>query len=76
MNVLVPDCSNSIALAMELLQSCTKSMVLYLEPDAWRVAKFDIGCLHAITGLILGLHPVSERQCYFVTTSLIGWAQA
>ena len=26
--------------------------------------------------LILGLHPANERRCYFVTTSLIGWAQA
>ena len=27
-------------------------------------------------GLILGLRPVNERRRYFVTTSLIGWAQA
>ena len=26
------------------------------------------------TGLILGLRPADERQRYFVTTSLIGWA--
>ena len=26
-------------------------------------------------GLILGLLPVNERRRYFVTTSLIGWAQ-
>ena len=25
--------------------------------------------------LILGLRPVNERRRYFVTTSLIGWAQ-
>ena len=30
----------------------------------------------SITGLILGLHPANERRRYFVTTSLIGWAQA
>ena len=29
-----------------------------------------------ITGLIIGLRPANERWCYFVTTSLIGWAQA
>ena len=29
-----------------------------------------------ITGLILGLRPANERRRYFVTTSLIGWAQA
>ena len=28
------------------------------------------------TGLILGFHPANERRRYFVTTSLIGWAQA
>ena len=27
-------------------------------------------------GLILGLRPANERRRYFVTTSLIGWAQA
>ena len=27
-------------------------------------------------GLILGLRPASDRRCYFVTTSLIGWVQA
>ena len=29
-----------------------------------------------ITGLILGLRPANESRCYFVTTSLIGSAQA
>ena len=28
------------------------------------------------TGLILGLRLANERRRYFVTTSLIGWAQA
>ena len=27
-------------------------------------------------GLILGLRPANERRRYFVTTSLIGWAEA
>ena len=31
-------------------------------------------CVHD-TGLILGLRRANERQCYFVTESLIGWAQ-
>ena len=30
----------------------------------------------SISGLILGLRPANERRQYFVTTSLIGWAQA
>ena len=28
------------------------------------------------SGLILGLRPANKRQRYFVTMSLIGWAQA
>ena len=28
-----------------------------------------------ISGLILGSRPANERRRYFVTTSLIGWAQ-
>ena len=31
---------------------------------------------HSLTpGLVLGLHPTNERRRYFVTTSLIDWAQ-
>ena len=30
----------------------------------------------SMKGLILGLRPANERRRYFVTTSLIGWAQA
>ena len=33
------------------------------------------GIHHVITELILGLRPANERRRYFVTTSLIGWAQ-
>ena len=29
----------------------------------------------SMAGLILGLRLANERRCYFVTTSLIGWAQ-
>ena len=29
-----------------------------------------------VAGLILGLRPANERQCYIVTASLIGWVQA
>ena len=27
------------------------------------------------SGLILGLRPANETQCYFVTTALTGWVQ-
>ena len=36
----------------------------------------SIGSLIDTPGVILGLHPTTERRRYFVTTSLIGWAQA
>ena len=36
----------------------------------------DNRVLIGYTGLILGLRPANERRRYFVTTSLIGWAQA
>ena len=49
----------------------------------WRIKKhiaklyqMNTSMSDASTGLILGLHPVNERRRYFVTTSLIGWAQA
>ena len=32
-------------------------------------------CLGWITGMILGLHTTNKRRRYFVTPSLIGWAQ-
>ena len=32
--------------------------------------------VHIHTGMTLGLRPANERRRYFVTTSLIGWAQA
>ena len=32
--------------------------------------------LYIYTELILGLRPANGRRCYFVATSLIGWAQA
>ena len=31
--------------------------------------------VHRAIGLILSLCPANERQCYLVTTSLIGWTQ-
>ena len=31
--------------------------------------------IYHLSGLILGLHPANERRRYFVTTSLICWAQ-
>ena len=57
------DCSNSIGNALELLQSFDKPMNIITVHYA------------ANPGPILGLHPANERRRYFVTTSLIGWAQ-
>ena len=40
---------------------------------AWAVACQVFSSL--FSGLVLGLRPANERQCYKVTLSLIGWAQ-
>ena len=45
-----------------------KGHVVYV-PNQWTLL------IHS-TGLILALRPANERRRYFVTTSLIGWAQA
>ena len=43
----------------------------------WGVHYEDLGEINSIiAGTILGLCPANERCHYFVTTSLIGWAQA
>ena len=39
------------------------------------VMKINIQMELHVSGLILGLRPAIERQRYFVTMSLIGWAQ-
>ena len=45
-------------------------------PSQWETVLLcnDVSLIGA--GLILGLRPANERRRYFVTTSLIGWAQA
>ena len=35
-----------------------------------------IGIMSVTDGISLGFRPANERRRYFVTTSLIGWAQA
>ena len=40
-----------------------------------RCRSLSLGLVDQDTGLILGLRPANERRHYFVTTSLIGWAQ-
>ena len=45
------------------------------------IASYDLTKLLSIaivikSGLILGVRPANERRRYFITTSLIGWAQA
>ena len=37
--------------------------------------KWPLTNARMLAGLILGLRPANERRRYFVTTSLIGWAQ-
>ena len=49
------------------------SMLTYYEWDTGTDLSAPFWCT---AGLILGLCPANGRQHYFVTTSLIGWAQA
>ena len=49
------------------------TMVLTL-PDK-QILVFHEEGFNTLTGLILGLHLANKRRRYFVTTSLIGWAQ-
>ena len=43
---------------------------------SWFLVLYEnLDSFHGITELILGLRPTNERRRYFVTTSLIGWAQ-
>ena len=40
------------------------------------VGEYSIFFVYIVTTMmILGLRPANERRCYFVTKSLIGWAQ-
>ena len=68
--------------AVATIQPVMGVSVLHSPPDQhacrgteWLERQTNPAWLH-LTGLILGLHPANETQCYFVTTSLIGWAQA
>ena len=42
--------------------------------EAWGIV-IDMIIYPTTTGMILGLCPANNRRRYFVTTSLIGWAQ-
>ena len=63
-----------------------KEMHFKMSPWQWRPFCLGLNVLMIIvyiihffqlftSGMILGLHPASERRCYKVTPSLIGWAQ-
>ena len=65
-NQLTPTLYIHMHIYIYITQKVLLSIVLPLLPSLF---------CSGITGLILGLHPVSERRRYFVTTSLVGWAQ-
>ena len=70
---LAQDCSNSSALALELLQSCAN-----IKPStcALSVSRNGKKCkyISMYPRIILCMGPANERQCYIVTSPLIGWA--
>ena len=58
------------------LESALRRVVIskiFYSLSALEIVKMN---LKHISGLILGLRPANERRRYFVTTSLIGLAQA
>ena len=67
-----------ISLLRVVIQSLKISSYTSTEPRIMtgRTARVLPQVMIHITGLILGLRPANERRRYFVTTSLIGWAQA
>ena len=79
---------NPSASAMELHLSCTNPLICTFSLWLWAFHYTEMAhsqsihdqsfCQHVSTKntLILGLHPANERRRYFVTASLIGWAQA
>ena len=72
-----------IVILYQLMYKClTYQMVLLMLQAPGRQNKAITGWLGGMclakecsSGLIPGLRPASERRCYFVTTSLIGWVQ-
>ena len=59
----------------ELYTSC-KLLLAVLANSQIDKSRFLAQGSRVIMGLILGLCSANERRRYFVTTSLIGWAQA
>ena len=62
------NCSGFSALAMGILQSCTKH-------QNREVCKLTDWSLVISLEVVSGLCPANERRCYKVTLSLIGWVQ-
>ena len=70
-----PRIGHNILLNMNKI--CLHSAWLWLVLLWWKKDYIMMYCdLWAISGLILGLRPASERRRYFVTPSVIGWGQA
>ena len=77
------DLTDDKSTLVQVMAWCRQVTSLYLS-QCWPRSVLPYGIIRpqlvnlcaAISGLILGLGPANERQCYFVTMSLIGWAQA
>ena len=80
-----------LQLVPKRLQSAVMSLIRNLErhyitqsgcmTDTWETISIQFSCdlidwTLLSTDLIYGLRPANERQCYIVTTSLIGWMEA
>ena len=56
-----------------IVSSISLYTISLIIPDIMTFLDIEI---YTLAGLILCLRPANERRRYFVTTSLIGWAQA
>ena len=56
------------------VRPCVLKVRVKAASDSPFITNSDI-YIYTYLGLILGLRPANERRRYFVTTSLIGWAQ-
>ena len=75
-NGLVPNCTKPLSKLMFHGFHLRKAKIViqnYIFEEFFMLGENELMINNA--GLILGLRPANERRCYFVTTSLIGWAQ-
>ena len=70
-----PEIGGSHVPNIETNPNCLQTALSQIWKSWFLVLYENLDSFHGITELILGLRPTNERRRYFVTTSVIGWAQ-